>query len=71
MLDEDEAGEALAIFDPLWEALTPHEQARVVQLLVERVDYDGVGGKVAIPFPPAGIKTLADELASQTQGRSA
>src|SRR5262249_51039191 len=55
MLDVDEAAEALAIFDPVWETLTPHEQARVVQLLVERVDYDGVNGTVAVTFHPAGI----------------
>jgi site-specific DNA recombinase len=71
MLDADEAAEALALFDPVWETLTPHEQTRVVQLLVERVDYDGAGGKVAITFHPAGIKTLADELANQARGRSA
>jgi len=39
--------------------------ARVVQLLVERVDYDGTTGKVSITFHPSGIKTLADELDDQ------
>ena len=48
----------------MWDSLTPREQARVVQLLVERVDYDGATGKVSITFHPSGIKTLADELAS-------
>jgi site-specific DNA recombinase len=42
--------------------LTPKEQARVIELLVERVDFDGSAGKVAITFRPAGIRTLADEL---------
>jgi site-specific DNA recombinase len=72
MLDADEAAETLAIFDPVWETLTPHEQARVVQLLVEQVDYDGVKGTVAVTFHAADIKTLAEELARQhSQGRSA
>jgi site-specific DNA recombinase len=60
-IDEDEVMRALASFDPVWEALTPHEQARVISLLVESVDYDGLQGKVSITFNAAGIQTLADE----------
>ena len=37
-ITEDEAREALAQLDPLWDELFPAEQARIVQLLVERVD---------------------------------
>ena len=62
-LDETDLTLALSAFDPVWGTLTPREQARVVQLLVERVDYDGSQGKVAITFQPTGIQTLADELA--------
>src|SRR6266849_3717059 len=62
----DEDASALAIFDPLWETLPPGEQTRVVQLLVERVDYDGARGKIAITYHPAGIATLADELKGKT-----
>jgi site-specific DNA recombinase len=67
LLDAEEAAKALAIFDPVWESLTPHEQARVIELLVERVDYDGAQGKVAITFCSTGIKTLAQELADQRE----
>jgi site-specific DNA recombinase len=35
---EDEVREALLQLDPLWEELFPAEQARIVQLLVERID---------------------------------
>ncbi len=66
LLDEEEAARALAAFDPVWGTLTPREQARVVGLLVERVDYDGAQGKVSITFHPTGIKTLADELAGSS-----
>jgi site-specific DNA recombinase len=52
---------ALSAFDPLWEQLAPKEQARVIQLLVERVDYDGKAGTVSITFHPSGIKALAQE----------
>jgi hypothetical protein len=52
--------------------MTPDEQARVVQLLVSRVDYDGARGKVAITFHPLGMKTLAGELLGRnSEGQSA
>jgi len=63
VVDQREVAKAMAIFDPVWDSLTPREQVRVVQLLVERVDYDGTAGKITINFHPTGIKTLADELA--------
>ena len=71
MLDEDEAATALSLFDPLWGTLTPAEQARVIGLLVERVDYDGAKGKVTISFHPTGIRALADELAGRAEERTA
>ncbi len=71
LLDDDEAALAMSIFDPVWGSLTPHEQVRVVHLLVEQVDYDGSKGKVAIAFRPAGIKTLARELADKREERRA
>src|SRR5262249_22893500 len=70
-LTEDDVEKALATFDPVWEALTPREQIRIVQLLVERVDYDGARGKIAITFHATGIKTLAAELSAQTKEMSA
>src|SRR5262249_49107986 len=71
LIDEGQAAQALAIFNPLWEALAPREQARVIGLLVEGVHYDGAKGKVSITFHPTGIKTLADELASQREEQRA
>jgi site-specific DNA recombinase len=60
-LDDREIDEALAVFDPVWNALTAKEQGRVLQLLVERVDYNGAEGKVEIAFHPAGIRSLLAE----------
>jgi site-specific DNA recombinase len=71
VVNEPEVAQALAAFDPVWDTLSPHEQARIVRLLVERVDYDGSQKVVSITFHPAGIKTLADELASRQQEKSA
>ena len=62
LVDAREVGEACALFDPLWETLTAREQARILHLLIERVDYDGENGTVAITFHPTGIRTLSDEL---------
>jgi site-specific DNA recombinase len=70
-LTEHEVETALAAFEPVWESLTPREQTRIVQMLVERVDYDGARGKVAITFHPTGIKTLAADLAAQHKEQSA
>ena len=65
LVDETEAAAALADFNTLWDCLAPREQARVIELLIERVAYDGSAGKIAITFQPAGIKTLASELAQR------
>jgi hypothetical protein len=48
------ADDALAPFrdHSAWEALPAAEQARLVQRLVQRVEYDGSQGKVAITFHP-------------------
>ncbi|GIW55525.1 MAG: recombinase RecB [Nitrospiraceae bacterium] len=71
LVDEREVARALSVFDPVWDSLTPREQARIVQLLVERVDYDGAKGKVAITFRPSGIKTLAGDVASRRKEKIA
>ncbi|MEI8180748.1 recombinase zinc beta ribbon domain-containing protein, partial [Aestuariivirga sp.] len=42
-VSEAEVREALANLDPLWTQLFPAEQARVIQLLIERVEV-GTGG---------------------------
>ena len=54
----------LGRFEPVWTALTPREQARVLHLLVERVDYDGRDGTLAVTFRPTGIKSLSEEFAA-------
>jgi len=66
-VDESELAAALSQFDPVWDSLAPREQARVVQLLVERVAYDGRDGQISVTFRPTGIKTLAAELANREE----
>jgi site-specific DNA recombinase len=67
LIDEVDLTQALAAFDPVWEQLSLREQARVVQLLIERVEYDGRTGDVAITFHPAGIKTLNGDVAQEQE----
>jgi site-specific DNA recombinase len=62
-ITEGEVAAALGSFDPVWNALSPREQVRVIHLLIERVDYDGGAGTLAITFHPSGLKALAAEQA--------
>jgi site-specific DNA recombinase len=69
LIDAADLREALRAFDPVWEQLTIPEQARVVQLLIERIDYDGAKGSMAITFRPGGVRTLATETATAAGAR--
>jgi hypothetical protein len=60
-ITEDEAREALTQLDPLWDELFPAEQARIVQLLVERVDVRMNG--VEVRLRPSGLAGLVREVA--------
>src|SRR5690606_39074783 len=59
-LTEAEAREALERLDPLWDELFPAEQARVVHLLVERVDIGADGLNVRLRVD--GLASLAREM---------
>ncbi len=59
-LTEAEVREALQRLDPVWNELFPAEQARVIQLLVERVDVSPEG--VDIRLRTEGLSNLTAEL---------
>jgi site-specific DNA recombinase len=59
-IKEAEVREALEQLDPIWDELFPAEQARIVQLLVERVDI-GLDG-VDIRLRTSGIASLIADL---------
>ncbi|HEY0984320.1 hypothetical protein [Schlesneria sp.] len=67
MINHGEVADALSAFDLIGAALSTQEQGRVIQLLVERVDYDGKNGKVAVTFHPAGIKAFGEEFETQRE----
>jgi DNA invertase Pin-like site-specific DNA recombinase len=69
-LTEADVREALERLDPLWDELFPAEQARIVQLLVERVDISIEGADVRLRTQ--GLTSLvADLSAIQPEGRRA
>jgi len=67
LVDERELAMALTIFDPVWESMSSREQMRVIQLLVERIGYDGPTGRLSIRFRNAGIQTLNQELDAESE----
>jgi hypothetical protein len=55
--------EALGALDPVWDELHPAEQARILRLLVERIDV--VPDRVSLTLHAAVIRSLVAELAGQ------
>jgi site-specific DNA recombinase len=68
---QDEVRAALAAFAAAGPTPPPEEQARVLDLLVERVDYDGSKGTVAITFHPTGLEARAGERAAPAKEETA
>jgi hypothetical protein len=59
-LSEADVREALERLDPLWDELFPAEQARVVQLLVERVEISTEGADIRLRTQ--GLTSLVADL---------
>ena len=59
-ITEAEVREALQSFEPLWDELFPAEQARIVQLLVERVDISPDGARIRLRTD--GLTSLVRDL---------
>jgi len=67
VVDQREMAAALSVFSPVWESLTATDRARAMQLLVERIGYDGREGRLSITFRNAGIKTMNQEMGNAEQ----
>ena len=57
-ITQTEAQEVFTDFDSLWASLTPREQARLLKLLISKVEYDGLAGTVSVTFRPTSIRSL-------------
>lgn len=63
-ITEGETREALLRLDPLWDQLFPAEQARIIQLLVERVEIGPEGADIRLRV--SGLANIAGELGAVT-----
>ena len=68
-ITEADVREAFERLDPTWDELFPAEQARLVQLLVERVDVRTDG--IAVRLRTGGLTALLAELRSPAEQREA
>jgi len=59
-VSREEAEAAFVDFDTLWARLIPREQARLLKLLIERIEYDGLAGTISLTFRPTSIRALID-----------
>lgn len=60
-IDDAEVTSALDDFDGLWSALSPHERSRVLDLVIDRVEYDATDSSIEVVFHPAGLHALAED----------
>jgi DNA invertase Pin-like site-specific DNA recombinase len=68
-LTEREVAEELRRFDDLWNELFPAEQARIVQLLVQRVDVSENGADITLKVQ--GLSSVLHDLRAATDRRDA
>ncbi len=57
-IDERQVAEALSTFDCVWDALIPTERSRILELLTERITYDGRTQTLELALRPGGIGRL-------------
>ena len=57
-LSEDDVRAAFADFDRLWDTLIPREQAKIIAMLVARIEFDPATSSITATFHPTAIRTL-------------
>jgi site-specific DNA recombinase len=62
--EETDVIEALGALEPVWDELYPAEQARIMRLLVERIDVAPDG--ISVTLHAAGIRSLVAELTGES-----
>ena len=60
-LELEQAAQALMALEQAFEELPGIEQARLIRLMVQRVDYDGALSKLALTLDPAGLVAVLEE----------
>jgi site-specific DNA recombinase len=69
-IERDEAKRVCEEFDSLWETLTTREQARILHLIVERVDFDNEKSTISIALHSNGIESLLSEFNKQKENKA-
>lgn len=65
-IERKDVDAALGDFDRLWELLRPRERVQLLELLIERVQYDSNEGTLEVEYHPTAIAALiehAEEVA--------
>jgi site-specific DNA recombinase len=62
-ISHQEVLDAFRDFGKIWNVLSAYERAKIVSLLVARVDFDVSDSTVSISFHPSAIKSLAEGAA--------
>ena len=62
-LEDAEIKAAFGDFDTLWKSVSQREQGKLMEVLVERVEYDPDEVAFSVTFHRSGIKTLAAKAA--------
>lgn len=65
-IEEHDVLAAFADFDGVWNVLSPREQAQLLSLLVDRVEFDATTSEIVVSFHPSAIKTLAQKQRGET-----
>jgi site-specific DNA recombinase len=67
LLKVEQAARALSALEREFGSMPTIEQARLIRLMVQRVDYDGAQGKLALTLDPAGLAMVVEEQTHQDQ----
>jgi len=59
---KDNITQANIVTSDLWDSLFSCEQRRIINLIVERIDYDGPSDNISITLNQKGLQELADEV---------
>jgi site-specific DNA recombinase len=62
-----EIGAVLTSLLPIWDTLVPAERRRVLQQLLEAIDYHGGTGTLGLTLSPQGLRRLADEMTASLE----
>jgi len=67
LLEVEQAAQALMALEQEFGSLPTIEQARLIRLMVQRADYDGAQGKLALTLDSAGLAGMVEEQIQRDQ----